>query len=532
MATFVVCIGSKTLLFPHGEGRTHLTTSRKKITVSPIAAREIFENAPPFVIFTVDDLQPIDATVLNMIDDCRFVNKKLVAVPWKWILHWAHCSTMDMGKVFLTKLTLGTDKKQLRPKTRKQKRVQPFEELSVYSCTSLRHESICASSRILTVDKVDRVFYDETGVIVCLRCNKTMREWSGDGYLNLVTVKPILNHMEREPSIVHLIDMILDLSTVTLDRVGFLRFGDISLKHFPADFQVSIRGLFYDPAIVLGRLILQMSTCWRFFELESTIELEILVHAALHFRIFGRVELISVHALSQHLPIETFIPPFENLKNVEIVVVSVCSPQLIVSLFRDTQRRVVSYVHVYFYEKHRLDVPGVESISFSCLQNINNSATIVVWPANTFTVSELSLVIQRPQPVILAGTPFLVPNRDLYGLFFTDLVEYYSMNEKPFTYLGPPDPIAKYLDTYPVRPIPIYHPLFCTDRAIRLYCPTYEINGIVYFDRVLLTGLLANLHYSSLKNVSILPGELIAPTLLATAVSGKYVVVSHRESTF
>lgn len=536
MASNIVCVGSKALVYPHCEGRTHLRVSRKIVALSPIPAGDIFLNAPPFVVFVMDreGTTPIDAIVLNMIDDCRFDDGRLVAVPWTWVLHWAHFSTGDRGNLFLEKLTLGTNKKELRPKARKRKRVAPLEDVVTLSCSSIRHASICATSRILTMAMVDRAFYEETGVILCKRCNHTMRQWSGDGFLNLATVRPVLNHMERDPEIVHLIDMLLQMCMITVDMVGYYRFGDIRLGRVPLDFRLSLDGLFHDQRIQLGRLLPLVSTSWRLFNLHSSVELEIAVHAALHYRIFGRAAMKSdapaYLTIAEYIPNNVFsISDFLPLpSNIEVIVVSVFSPALVKSIFQDTCRRVVSYTHVYALETDRLDIPGVDSISVSRLESINKTATIVVWPANTFTVAEISTIYRLRQPVILAGTPYLVPDRDLTGLFFTDLVEHLSV-DGTVRRIGPDDAVARFIDVYPSKPISTHY--FPPDRAFRLYCPVYEENENIYFDRVLLTGLIANSSYN-FKNVSILPGELIATTLLATAVSGKHVRVSHRVRTF
>ena len=532
MASSVVCIGSKALFY--ADSRTKIKVSRKNVRPCPIAAAAIFADAPPFVVFHLDQTGKfaIDANVLSMVDQCRFESGRLTKVPWSWILQWAHISTPDKGQLFLERLTLGTNKSILRPIARKRKNVPSMDELVSFTCSEKRHVANCATSTVLTRKMVDRDFYESTGVILCLRCNRTRHEWSGDGYLNLARIRPILNHMDRDPEIAHLVEMLLILSNLTMDTIGFFRFGNILRKQVPADFKLSLRGLFHDPDIQLGRILPTLATSWQLFGLKSGTELDLFLHAALHFRIFGNVEPLVVHPILQsfQLPAQMnwAIREFANLPvHIELIAVSVFVPDLVKTIFRDPLRHVVSYVHVYALDTDRLEIPGIESVCVRDLASIAPSATIVVWPAHTFTAEELGQVCHLQQAVILAGTPYLVPDRELHGLFFTEMVDRFCGNVR-FKVLASTEPVAKLFDTYPCLPIPVNHPLFYTDRICRLYCPSYTENGEVYFDRILLTGLLANSNYN-IKNVSFLPGELIATTLLATAVSGKHVRVSHRD---
>jgi hypothetical protein len=551
MAAYVICIGSKAYTYTTCESR--LKVARKNTALATYGA--VFVDAPPMVVFSMNrEGKIVDATVAAMIDLCRFENGKLVAVPWSWILQWAHIATDDKGLLFLSRLTFGTDKKALKPAARKRKKVVPFDEITTFTCSGNRHASICATSPVLTRGMVDQAFYEETGVVRCLKCQHTMREWSGDGFVNLTTLRAVLNHMERDPAILHLIEMMQVLSSTSLDSIHFFRFGQLSLKKVPADFKLSVWGLFEDPSLVLARLLPVLGASWKLFQVKNCKELEMLVHAALHYRIFGHVELNS--CLCRVIQEHTEKTPELSMKlastlndkvkailgnpAIEIISVSVFAPHLVQTIFRDPERRVISYVHVYAIEGGQIDVAGVKSIfygDFVCdfekpalERQVSRDATLVVWPANTFSVSEIEYLCSLGQPVILAGTAYHVPERELHGLLFTALVEMAATHTKLKT-LSPSDPVAILLNTFPSKDIPVKHVCFPTDRPFQLFCPSYEKNGIFYFDRVLLTGLLASSGYM-FKNISILPGDLIATTLLATAVSGKHVRVSHRERTF
>ena len=372
---------------------------------------------------------------------------------------------------------------------------------------------------------VDRPYYERTGLVLCTRCEVTARTWSADGFLNLVTAKPVLKHMERDADYSHLIDALLLLAEISWREICFFRFGEVGGTSVPENFQLTLECLFND-GVDFRRLIPVLKQNYKHFGVASAAIFETLIHAALNYRFFGIVGLI---APTTAILVEPIVLKFDDAfttgkkTNFELVVVSVFSPEKVASIFRDPGRRVAAYIHVFALECDRLTIPGVQSVSMDDLNLYPppSNATLVLWPANTFSRTEFETLFELPNALILAGIPYLVPDRILHGLIFTDLIE-----TRPYTYLGPNHSYSRELDQYPCKPIPIT--FFPSNRNVKLYCPVYEIDKELYFDRMLFTNLLSQTSFSK-DHISVLPGPLLSPSLLAVVRGSRHIRPSHRE---
>ena len=523
----VVCIGPKVFVFPSHGRRLYDV----HMTVAPVwdaPSNEVFDRAPPFVVFQMDEEGNtiMDMNVLSVVEQCRFQEGRIVAVPWTAVLKWAGMCTHDKGVLFLRNLTLGSCKKELRKKPRKKRRLGVnLEDIAPLMCSGMRHGANTGSSTILTMGMVDLDYYKSTGLVLCTRCEVTDRTWSADGFLNLVTAKAVLNHMERDPDYDHLIDALLALGEISWREICFFRFGEVGLTCIPETFQLTLDCLFNN-GVQFQRLIPILKQNYKHFGLASAVIFEAVIHAALNYRFFGIVGLVAptMAVLLQNVNLKYDDGPFFTTKtNFELVVVSVFSPEKVASIFRDPGRRVAAYIHVFAMECDRLTIPGVQSVKVDdlILHPPSFNATLVLWPANSFTRSELETLFEFPNALILAGIPYLVPDRALNGLIFTDLIE-----TLPYTYLGPNHAYSRELDQYPCKAIPIT--FFPSNRNVKLYCPVYEIDKELYFDRMLFTNLLSQTTFSK-DRISVLPGPLLSPSLLAVVRSSKHVRPSHRE---
>ena len=506
MAAPILCIGDKTYYYPFDNS----LRGAKSIQAAPMNAKTIFKvNIPPFVLTYFEEENCVNVSVLSIVDKFLYDEDGMVtSIPWTFILRWLNIGTTDQGKLFLQHLALGTEKKKLQKKPTSAKLKVPLSRLlstaTTFLCTCPRHNFLCDTPANILPKDIDTDHYHLFYKVVCRRCAINLKEWSANGFLRSSHARRALLALERLPAYSHLIDALLMVVNCSKSKINFYRYASISsILTYDGEIELDIKALFTGN-ISLARVLVGK---WQDFSksFSTRKQFEIGFHGAVAYRLFGQVNFRKESTLiSECLSYAVPIKKVASIKPI-FCVISVLEKNGLQLVLADPLRRA-NYIHV----GNNLNLPGILSVKIDQVKDYlqqNPDSTVVSWPAHELSAFEFNFLCDLDVPVLLAGTPFVLTDKETYGQPFTK----YIQEGGAFSYYGPvTHPMKNFFDTYPASlKIPITHPFFHNDGMI-MTCPA--LDGM--YNRFLLTTL----YYSSKILISVIPGPLQVVPLATIAL--------------
>lgn len=524
------------------EYNTHLDLTEAKAVYTPRSTESPpWPNMPPFVVLGClpGEKRVAYVSVLPQVKKFRYDGAgQVVGIPWKLVLKLATLTMDDHGARFFEHLTVGTQKKKLRqgslPPAQKRRKVSEsfasvVAKASTFTCTGTQHRVVCGTSNTMLSEFLDEITYTNTGKTVCTKCARNAYAWSNDGYLNRKHAEALLNALPSSPAYTDIVLALRLLFASSKDSLAFytcvnpLKVADaftvankldgfaFTLSTLLEDW-LDASALFDDPQLLASHLDL------------TKAEFSLAVEAIACYQLFGSVKLQGQSTpfkarLANLLPARTYTL---NVSRLELVVVPVLDPFCVVDLFQSDSRRVECYLHVYKHAKDRLDIPGVISIPLHDLSTHlqrHKNATVVAWPAHSFTAAQLTTLINDPTfSFILAGIPYVVADTPSYGQVFTCLLE----QEFPFTSLVPSS--LKQLQEHVSPPKAKIPPsVFPGKKLINLSCPVYQHAGQDFYYRYTLSTLLHRHAPFENHKYGLVPGPLIAKTPLDKVLQSRNI---------
>lgn len=520
VGTRLISIGAKSFAYSPQYDIASASLSRFKLAMLAVP----WPNTPPFVAVTVNaDNHVISTHILPLIESFRYDEAgQITGIPWKIVLKWAALTTLDGGVMFLEHLTVNTLKTQLCKGIlgRARKRVKTELSFSEFcssqascKCTGRNHNAVCGTSPIILSKDIDEATYSKTHKIVCKRCVRNAFAWSSDGFFNREHADALLNVLPNPEQYSDVVKALRIVFQSTKDTITFYRCMDPSKFKSPADvasrlfnFKFSLETLLEDWISVYSLLNAKnaLAVCMKVSPAEALLAID----AVLCYQLFGSVELLGKCSpfklkLAAILPTRTYKI---NTSRIELVVVPVLDPSCAALIFKSTTRRVKHYTHTYNNVKDQLYIPGVPSIAFDQLSqhlDLQLDTTVVVWPAHTFTGTQLEALLEiTTNNFILSGVSYVVAETPTYGQVFTRLLE----EGVPFTSVVPPALRILHEDTYPLAPIA--PSIFPVAKMINLLCPVFKNNTQDFYYRFTLSTLLYRQYPFPFQRYGLQPGPL------------------------
>lgn len=484
---------------------------------------EIWFNAPPFVNFIYDSTS-LDMYSLKVdFSHLKFDENQLVyAIPWTLIFNWIHIVLPNRVKEFLQKLTISSIKKDLCKSipSKKRKREMELDDFTIFECCHKNHMTLCGTSNILTLNQVDKEYFETWTKIICKKCAANLETWSGDGFFYAKHAKPLLQHLQFKVDEQFSILVNALLAAFTTTKFELLFFKYFNCKFFSPkqlnwteqikEFQTRNIQLLFSKNIELQSI----DPIDFGLDLKPAKLKQFLAHVLL-YRIFG---IFKLNLLEKIIPLQQIehlstLPKF-NIDNFSsskfrLAVISVFDLSLVKKIFIETDWISHGFVHAFRSDNEKLSIPGVNTISFSKLdlylqQNPNH--TIVAWPANFYTVDEVQYLQKLKQQVILAGVPHVVGKHSTFGQPFLEMLN----RGDSFKFYGPGSNLSlslegKFGDNLQQIPTSI----LSAQKQFKINCPILIVDGKKYFNRFLFFTLLYNFPSKNLAALTIIPGPQI-----------------------
>ena len=527
MQVHVVCVGGQ--VFQRRQYAPGFVRSKFRVD-------EIWADAPPFIEFTVDasDGTILATKLLPCTGKLTFdPDGSISSIPWKVVIDWINISTVRNSAAFLQYLTVSVPKKELcahRPKKRKQER-HVFSELvagkQTLFCSHVKHETYSTKSRTTLIKNIDVDSYENRGEIVCTQCISSLQKWAGDGLFHRSQATPLIKHAQQRTDAMYAEELTMLAAVFQLSRDDLMFY---KYNTFLVPRELARRDLFKygEPTMLFSnginlQDILQKNE-FRMFGCISSKEFRQVARAVANYKLYGKgyrdlkLELRAELAACMNRMGTALPATCEGLRadKFNLAVLSVFDKDAVRSIFCDSKWGATCFVHVFRSPAYALSVPGVTSIALVELSGHLKrypKSTIVAWPAQFFSVSELYLLQDLNQSVILAGTPYVVGDHTTYGQGFTYLIERGHLCTSYGTESGIKRELLLLLSSNYTSPPPIPVTVLSTRKLTTLRCPTYTENSTVYFHRPIFTTLLYNfLKHGSIHAVSFEAGPLNQPT--------------------
>ena len=480
-----------------------------------------FKNVPPFVEFKVDETTGNILTVAIKLPSVVFDEDNSVsAIGWQLIMPWLKKVLGTESRTFLQSLTLSYPTKEflLRGGIKNKQKTADLEKHLKYlvsiQCEYERHVGITGKPTTILRAEVDESFFKRNGRVYCCVCTLNMRESSLDGFLYKDHVLPLLHHLKEslDEKFLPGVKLLINAFQVTRDHVLYYQHNKVWDNAVCAQHEYK----YNDPKSLLATGVnlcwVVAKKAWADFGIRHKNQTNVrkFFQCLAKYKVWGKAEFNELaYSPAWFKNVQTVKNTF-SIDAFRLVVISVFEPSLVKLIFREAGN---GYVHVYRDISDRLTIPGVDSVDLNSIETYlahQPTRTIVAWPAHFFTLTELADLEKygSPEnPVILAGTPYVIGTHATQGQGFTSLVD----QGHPVTFYGPNTPVSRQIEgQYPPKPIPVT--FLSTPRHTQHTCPTYvdENNGQRYYHHSLLFTLLSKLSHSPLllSSLTIVPGAL------------------------
>jgi len=503
-------------------GRVFANQKLTNYQISDIWALEMVP--PPYVYLVLKDDTLVSAELHPCVKHFKFNGDgSLEAIPWSQVVAWINLATDKRSATFLQMMTVCTKKKELCRRQSKKRKLETFSEFTAgkttLQCMHPKHNTLCSTSRTVLIKNIDADLFDRASEIICRQCSTSMQAWSGDGYLHAKQARALLNHMQQQRGqyFPALVQTLLDVFSCTKDVLMFFKYHDFRTTG-PGSFQHGKLACLFSDVVIQQVLRLNVPAD---FGCQTPKELRLVLATVAAYKVWGTTTIPVDLSPALKIQLEPCLISMAELPltKFKLAVFSVFDSLQISQVFSDPIWAARRFVHVFRSPDAELFIPGVESISF---ENLNAAlkrgplATVVAWPAQFFTMAELLKLATLKQQVILAGVPHVIGPHTTYGQGFTNLLE----RGHVYTSYIQDSLLSRTVDSCYPTPTPIPISVFSADRCVKLKCPTYVENDIVYFHRPLLKTLLSKILLStSLKSVMVVPGPLAEPSDLELILS-------------